>query len=242
MYLLRIYIISLALVFNSFGMFAQFQVENVLNTINEQYVITQKNKSVGSLVRLDSMIRSFVDSARNSLSIGEQVKHWKDEYSKLGLRIGHYSGYFEYSEQFLFEAHSLDSNSSYRSYTLYAPIVGIDHSDRLGWFPHIDVAFQYVKEFPGGHFIFDVYVILADYYKDLYMALRDGKEGASYHYDCLEEYIDKTPIRKQLLRAQKSSIYYYEQALKIRPNHSGVKEILGEVKNGTVTSWSTCSD
>jgi hypothetical protein len=241
-YILKLHIIISIIIIFSCGAVAQFKVEDILKRISEEYKYTQKNNSVASLVRLDSMLRAFVDSARKNIAFPKAAKHWKDEYSKLELSIGHYSEEFEYSGQFLYDAHVLNPNSPYRSLTLYASIVGVDHSSGLGRFPYLESAFKYVKEFPQGHFIFEVYNILAGFYTDLFMALRDGKEGASYHYDCLEEYIDKTPIPEQMVRAQKQSIYYYEQALIIRPNDSGTKETLQEVKDGTVSGWSTCSD
>ena len=222
--------------------FAQFQVEDALDNLTVQYKNTQRNRSVSSLFCLDSMLRSFVDSAQRRLAFGEHAKHWKDEYSQLGLSIGHYSDQFQYSGRFLFEAHKLDPNSAYRSYTLYSEIVGIDDTDGLGRFPSIDVAFKYIKEFPRGPRAPDVLIIIGDFYKDLFMALRDGKEKADYHYDCLKDYMDSTSVSDQLSRAQKLSIHYYEQALILRPDDTSTKEILQEVRAGTVTSWSTCSD
>ena len=228
-------------IFCSYKASAQFKVEDVLKKISAQYDITQKNRTAISLIILDSMLRAFVDSTKINYEYGG-AKYWKEEYSKLGLEIGHYSENFQYSEKFLYDAYLIDSNSTYGSYTHYAPIVGVGLADRLGWFPNVNASLRYVQAYPNGHFIYDVYIILADFYTDLYMALRDGKEKADYHYDCLESYIDKTPISEQLSRAQKQSIYYYEQALKIRPNESNIKERIIEVKNGTVDGWSTCSD
>lgn len=241
-YVSRIYlVIALTTVF-SIELCAQFKVEDALKRLAVQYENAQKNKSVQSLFCLDSMLCAFVDSARKILPYGGHVKYWKDEYTRLGLSIGHYSDEFQYSGRFLFEAHKLDPHSPYRPYTLYSEIVGIDDSDGLGRFPSIDVAFEYIKEFPRGPRASDVLMIIGDFYKDLFMALRDGKEKADYHYDCLKDYIDSTSISEQRVRAQNNSIYYYEQALNLKPDNAGLKGLIQEVKDGTVSGWSTCSD
>lgn len=221
---------------------AQFSIEIALKTIDAQYEKTQKNKSVSEFVCLDSMLRAFVESAQRNLPFNRHPKYWKDEYIGFGLSLGAFSDRFQYSGRFLYEAHILNPNSAYRRYTLYAGIVGIDDTDGLGRFPSIATAFDYVREFHQGPFAADVYAIIGDFYKDLFMVLRDGKEAADYHYDCYAKYIDSTAVAEQRIRAQEISIEYYEKALAVQPDNTYAKEILKEVRDGTVSSWSNCTD
>lgn len=80
--------------------------------------------------------------------------------------------WLRYDGTLLRQAHKLNPNSEYRRYTLFAEI---------GWeagswgMPDIKAAHRYEKEFPNGPFIEDVISIIARFYKDLYMVLRDRR-------------------------------------------------------------------
>jgi len=220
----------------------QVSVESTLNQLLLQLEAVQKERTVENYVRLDSSLRAFVADMHRTLPY-RQAQFWKDQYSQLGLFIGHYSDEFGYSEKFLVDAHSLDPTSPFRQYTLYSTVMGVRTFHGLGEMPQLDSAFQYVREFPTGPFSKNVYLIIAGFYKDLYMVLRDGKEGsAQYKYECFESYIDKSRIGEQRDRTQALAISYYEKVLKMDPTNAFVLEILPEVRAGTVTAWSYCAD
>jgi len=221
----------------------QSWVDSTLRQLEAQFARTQKNKTVEALVSLDSALRAFVDSIYKAFPYQDHTRFWNDRYAKLGLHLGYFTPYFGYSEQFLVEAHAINPSSPLRAYTLYSTIMGIQTSDGLGEMPGLDSAFQYVREFPTGPFAKDVYLIIANFYKDLFMVLRDGKQGDDdYKYDCFEEYIDQSPIQQQRDRTQRLAIEFYEKVLKLDPANSYARDILSEVCQGTVSSWSYCAD
>ncbi|HLE32278.1 MAG TPA: hypothetical protein VJB38_06710 [Bacteroidota bacterium] len=222
---------------------SQSWVDSSLSRLEIQFGQTQKNKTVEALVRLDSALRSFVDSIHKVLPLQDHGGFWNDRYAQLGLHIGHYSGQFGHSEQFLVEAHQVNPNSPLRAYTLYSLVLGIQTSDGLGVMPSLNPAFQYLREFPHGPFAKEVNLIVANHYKDLFMVLRDGKQqDFEYKYDCYEQYIDQSPIEEQRSRTQQLAIDFYEKVLTLDPTNSYVLGILPEVRDGTVSGWSYCAD
>lgn len=221
----------------------QSSVDSTLNRLLVQLRQVQKNKTVETLVRLDSALKAFVHTIHTAFPHQEHAQFWNDRYSQLGLHIGHYSGQFGYSERFLAEAHALNPNSPLRAYTLYSTILGIQTSHGLGEMPGLDSAFQYTREFPTGPYVKEVYLIIANFYKDLFMVLRDGKQGDDdYKYGCFESYIDQSPIGQQRDRTQRLAIEFYEKVLRLDPTNAYASNILSEVREGTVSSWSYCAD
>jgi hypothetical protein len=227
----------------------QTWVDSSLSHLEHLYTQTQQHKTVEALVYLDSTVKAFVDTVDKAFP-GRSPSHFDpDRYKNLGLFINHYTDEIGYTEEFLVEAHSLNSNSPLRPLTLYSTILGVRTFHGLGEMPNLDSALAYVKEFPRGPYAKEVYAILGDFYKDLYMLLRDyqqKREGeeryGDYKYDCFEPYVDKSPIKTQRDRAQKLAIQYYDQALKLDPANADVRHRQRKVRDGSITSWSFCAD
>jgi hypothetical protein len=76
----------------------------------------------------------------------------------IGLDIGHYSDALGYSGKLLVEAHERNPNSPYRKYTLFTTILGEGTSHGLGEMPNISQAELYLKEFPNGPYVENVYL------------------------------------------------------------------------------------
>lgn len=221
----------------------QSWVDSSLSHLIDLYRQTQQHKTVEGLVRLDSTVKAFVDTVDKAFP-GRSPSHFDpDRYKQLGLFIDHYTDEIGYTEEFLVEAHSLNPNSPLRSLTLYSTILGVRTFHGLGEMPNVDSALAYVKEFPQGPYAGGVCLLLGDFYKDLFMVLRDFKdEHGSYKYDCFQSYIDNSPIEVQRSRVQKLALYYYDEALKLDSKDEWLQSFRREVQDGTVTGWSYCAD
>ncbi len=202
-----------------------------------------RHKTVEALVHLDSTVTAFVDTVHTAFP-GRSPSHFDPErYKKLGLFIGHYTDEIGYTEEFLVEAHSLNPNSPLRPLTLYSTILGVRTFHGLGEMPNVDSALAYIKEFPHGPYAGIVCVLLGDFYKDLFMVLRDFKdEQGGYKLECFEPYIDKSPIELQRNRARKLALYYYDEAFKLDCEDEWLQTFRTQVQDGTVTGWSYCAD
>ena len=119
------------------------------------------------------------------------------------------------------ETHQLNPRSKYRSYTLYTEIYEKD-GQPFNDFPDIEKATSYLKEFPNGSYVKEVYGILAGFYHDLYAALREREveprlEERGETYSCYDEYIDKHPEEAKQERARKLGIFYFEKVIAMTP-------------------------
>lgn len=200
---------------------------------------------VAELVAWDREIRAAL-RWRSTLTdpCHDEYDLWREEYAAIGLERG-YDEDLGYSGKLLIEAHALDPHSPFRALTLYSEIssAGLDEAaaSSLGGEPAVAATQHYLAEFPEGPFAANVHALQAGYYKDLYMALRDGQE-ADYHYDCMQPFFTDEPIAVQLERARDRAIEHYQRALALNPSNSWAPEAIDQLRDGTVQAWSYCAD
>lgn len=143
---------------------------------------------------------------------------WDDRFIKLGLEIGHYSDRLEYSLLLMAEAHQLNPHTQYRRYTLFTDVLGNNIAGNSEDLPDIEKARSYLKEFPEGPYVTEVFEILAGFYHDLYAELRAIEkepkiENRDLTYSCFDEYIAKHPKEAKLERTRKLGILYFEKVI-----------------------------
>jgi hypothetical protein len=151
-----------------------------------------------------------------------------------------YSDDLVYSGELLVFAHKRAPDSPLRAYTLFSTVFGEKPSRGLGVMPDIEAARAYEKEFPAGPFIKDVYTILADFHKDLFMVLRDRRDD--YKYQCFAPYIRPGPWAVQRDDARRVAIDYYQRTLRVTPADERIQSSLNLTTKGTIRSWSFCAD
>jgi hypothetical protein len=123
----------------------------------------------------------------------------------------------------------------------------------LGEMPDVNVARQYLKEFPEGPFARDAAILLGDFYSDLFKVIRDlqQKQPRDYKYDCFEKYLEKTALETQAARTRQLSMSYYAQALAHAP--AGWAETIdvrhrwsviqgGDPRSIDALGWHFCAD
>jgi hypothetical protein len=179
--------------------------------------------SLEVLVALDGRIRDELrdrPSYRPCESDGTLI--YDARWDRMGVRTGYWDDLI-YSGQLLVEAHRRET-----------PPHG------LGVMPDITAAFAYEKEFPNGPFIRDVYLVIADFHKDLFMVLRDRR--SDYKFDCFAPYIGPEPWPTQRNRAKQRALDYYRRALALAPGDEQVRARLDETTRDVVRAWSFCAD
>ena len=158
-----------------------------------------------------------MDYNRNSEKYVEISKClWDAKFEEIGLSIGHYSDQLAHSGKLLFEVHRLNPQNKYRSYTLYTEIFG--KSGKVFEIPDVILASSYLKEFPNGPRVLDVYEILAGFYHDLYAALREREkeprmEERGETYSCYDGWITQHPEEAKQEHARKLGIFYFEKII-----------------------------
>jgi hypothetical protein len=210
-----------------------------LATAYRLYQIGKSPKSIKLLVEIDGKIRSLITTRPEYRPCKDDTDIYDPKWKEIDVHLG-YWGDFVYTGNLLYRAHQRAPNSSFRQYTLFSLVMGITESHQLGLMPNIKAAFQYEKEFPQGPFIEETHWIIAGFYKDLFMVLRDDLRD--YKYDCFKPYIDKTPIQAQMQRTKANAITSYQMILKLHPANIRAAELLNEVQRGTVKAWSFCAD
>ncbi len=191
------------------------------NKINFQDI----ENAIEALVNLDLKLRKFL---REIVTQPDQSNYWKSDYAKLDLEIGHFSDSFEYSGALLDKAYKLNPQSKFRKYTLFSGI----NTDKYCWVENprnLESAFQYLKEFPNGPFVADVYMALGGFYWSLYNYIQYQKEDLKNkpheelkgleNHSTLLQYIKETSklsIDIQEEQAKTSAIKYFEAFLKLR--------------------------
>lgn len=169
------------------------------------------------LYELSDNLGKLVEEINKNYPGSRSQIFWDNKFKVLGLSIGHYSDQLEYSKILMAEAHQLNPNSKYRSYTLFTEIYK-KKEFKFNDFPDIEKAMLYLKEYPNGPYVTDVNNILAGFYHDLYAALRERElvpmlEDRGVTYDCYDEYIDSHPEEANQERARKLGISYFEKVI-----------------------------
>jgi hypothetical protein len=222
--------------------FCRDEKGNMQRGLTAAYQRYQREKSLPStklLVEVDRKVRSLLKERPTYRPCKDDDDIYDPAWEAMGVHMSH-GGHVVYTGDLLHRAHQRTPRSSLRKHTLFSTIMGVTESHQLGEMPNIKAALRYVKEFPNGPFIEETHWIIAGFYKDLFMVLRDGQQD--YKYDCFKPYIDKLPLRSQAQHAQTQSITSYQTLLKINPANTQAAKLLSEVQRGTIKAWSFCAD
>jgi hypothetical protein len=219
-----------------------------LDAIHREYL---NGPNIAGLVALDGKIRKLLHEPWKRAGQSIDGKHFQPAWSAIGIDVGHYSDALEDSGKLLVEAHRMNPVSELRRFTLFAAVMG--ESPGLGEMPNVNVALQYLKEFPEGPFAREVAIILGDFYCDLFKVITrlQKKEPSDYKYDCFGRYVKSTELGAQAATARRLSVSYYAQALANAP--AGWKETIdvthwhsvmqgGDLKLIDALGWHFCAD
>jgi hypothetical protein len=197
-----------------------------------QYRASQ-HATVQALVSLDAQMRG----------LGTMELSWKPEYAELGLFLNIHTKRICYSGKLLADAHRIDPDSGLRQSTLYAEVLPLRKS-YIGM-PNPEAALLYLDEFPSGPFATEVLLVLANFHKDLLIALkRIESQGrlVSYKRTCYGPYMTDEPLAQQAEQVQAAAVSYYQRVLAREPANRTAKRFLDQIEEGTVSTWSYCSD
>jgi len=219
-----------------------------LNIIYREYL---RGPKIAGLVSLDQKIRDLIDRPWRQSKQSHDGKQFRPEWSNIGISVGHYSDALQYSGKLLVEAHRMNPSSELRPFTLFATIMGERHE--LGEMPNVNVALQYLKEFPKGPFARDASIILGDFYSDLFKVIGrlQEKEPHDYKYDCFRKHVEHTDLAIQAVNARSLSISYYAKALANAPagwaETVDVRKRLARMREGNSKlidemGWHFCAD
>lgn len=196
---------------------------------------------VDVLVSIDQRIRGLLQNRPGYRPCGTDRELIYDKrWDVMGVNLGYWED-LEYTGQLLVAAHRRNPNSAWRPHTLFSTVFGETPSHGLGVMPDIKAAHAYEAEFPSGPFITDVYRTIADFHKDLYMVLREGRRSG-YKYDCFAPYIGAGPWRSQADRARDIALQYYQRVLQLTPSDARARASHEETRKGVVRGWSFCAD
>ncbi len=161
-------------------------------------------------------------------------------YDVLGLEPAVFDAeLLHYTGKVLREAHAIDPNSSARPFTLFATI--FPKGEAYVDVPNAAAARAYLREFPEGPFAPDVHLVLADFYDDLYKAIRAGESLVDYKRACFGRFITSAPVHAQLESAQRKGLAHYRQGLALRRDDRARQAMQG-LETGTTTGWHFCAD
>lgn len=195
---------------------------------------------VDVLVALDERIRRLLrDRPSYRPCETDRERTYDKRWESMGVKLGYWDD-LEYTGRLLVVAHQRSPRSRLRAHTLFSTVFGETPWHGLGVMPDIRAAYAYEAEFPDGPFITDVYRTIADFHKDLYMVLRDGR--TDYKYDCFAPFIGAGPSRRQEDRARGLALEYYQRVLRLAPGDERVRTFLEETRRGVVRAWSFCAD
>jgi hypothetical protein len=236
--------------FISFQAGAVSDISAQLNAIQQEYL---EGPDVAGLVTLDGKMRTLLHEPWRRSGQSIDGKLFQPGWTAIGVDVAHYSDALEYSGKLLVKAHRKNPASEFRRFTLFSAILGERPSHGLGEMPNVNVALQYLKEFPRGPFARDVAIILGDFYSDLFkmMVRLQGKEPRGYKQECFEKYITGSDLGAQAATARRLSVSYYAQALATAP--AGWRETIDLKKRHSVMEggdpeliellgWHFCAD
>ena len=236
--------------------FSEGIIKKELEKCYSFYETVENDLSIKNLVLLDSTLKKFINNLDSYEEIERaegtiadyDIKYWEDKYRKIGIERAYSGPSLYYSNKFLADAYKIDPNSRYRKYTYFSTIFGIGDPSGLGMMPNVKEAYKYLKDFPDGPYIDEVYLILARFHTDLFMVVRSlnnsEKDILDYKYDCYESYIENKPYAVQMKDNQRIAVKFLREFLKIHSNHQFryPKNWLEDLENGTIDCWSYCSD
>jgi hypothetical protein len=204
--------------------------------------LQQRPEDADALYELSREISSLMDKIHKAYPFGRSKAFWDDKYEKLGMYIGHYSDQLDYGGKLLVDSYRLNPDSRYGEATLFAAISGGGNMSELSGIPDMKLVETYLKKYPDGKHIVNVYVILATFYQNLFEELLAGKESPAIA-GCYDEYLAAHPEDGNKEAAQKKAIGYYRKLLSI--NQSGRERYtraLGNLEKGVdenIRYWCT---
>jgi hypothetical protein len=224
-------------------------VDATLARVYSEYVAARTRSDIARLVQIDQELRRIFPAYHDDGYVAPNGRHYieatylRPGYEALGLSGAVFEpDVLTYSGKVLREAHTINSRSAYRRYTLYSTVFP-DAKD-AGPFPDFDAARAYVREFPQGPFAADAYLELGHFRDDLFKVIRGilANDVPDYKQDCFAPYLTKQPYRDQLRAAQNSGVANYRRVLALRPTDQRAREGLAELSKGTSEEWSFCPD
>jgi hypothetical protein len=193
-----------------------------------------------TLVALDGRLRAHLrDRPASGACESDRDLIYDQRWQQMGVAPGYWND-LVYSGELLLRAHKRAPDSPLRAHTLFSTVFGGKPSRGLGVMPDVEAARGYEREFPTGPFIRDVYAVLADFHKDLFMVLRDRRED--YKYRCFARYIGQGSWDGQRDEARRIAIDYYQRLLRLTPGDERVQSVLNLTIQGTIRAWSFCAD
>jgi hypothetical protein len=211
-------------------------VEKVLRLAHQQYLEAHADRDVAALARIDGDLRTV-------MAIRPFVKASviRPGYDVLGLQPMVFEGeLLAYDGKVLREAHAIDPDSSARAFTLFSTI--FPKGEAYVDVPDVAGARAYLREFPEGPFAAEVHLVLADFYDDLYKAVRAGESLVDYKRACFRRFITSAPVQTQLESAQRKGLTHYRQGLALRPRDERARQAMQALETGTTTGWHFCTD
>ena len=237
--------IILVSMLTSEGLAAQDALAVAVERIHRDYSSQQGKPDVGRLVLLDQELRDLIPYYQWQGRPWASASSFKPEHESIGVSPALFEpDFLTYSGKLLVEAHAVDPNSPFRSYTLYSTVFGTEGETSNG-VPSPEAAEAYAREFPAGPFIIYAYAALAHFYDDLYKAIRleETGERIDYKYDCFKAYVKAEPLPEQRSAAQESGIRYYEQLLRLLPQNEYETKYLADLRAGNnPRRWFFCGD
>lgn len=199
-----------------------------IDAIHRAYL---KGPDVAGLVELDRKLRNLIHEPWKRAGQSLDGKVYQSQWAAIGIDVGHYSDALEYSGKLLAEAHRKNPDSEFRRFTLFSAVIGERPSHGLDEMPDVNVARQYLKEFPKGPFAGEVDIILGNFYCDLFKVIirLQQKQPSDYKIECFGRYVTDADLGAQASTARRLSISYYAQSLATAP--AGWKETID------VRSW-----
>jgi hypothetical protein len=214
-------------------------VQQGLLVAYQLYQTEKSPKSIKLLVEVDRKIRTLLKARPTYRPCKDDDDIHNPVWEPMGVHLSHW-GHIVYTGDLLYRAHQRNPHSPWRKHTSFSTIMGMTASHLLGLMPNIKAAHRYVKEFPRGPFIEEAHWIIAGFYKDLFMVLRDSLRD--YKYDCFKPYIAQSLSALQAQRAKAKAVASYQLILKLNPTNADAAQILSEVQRGTIKAWSFCAD
>ena len=145
-----------------------------------------------------------------------------------------------YSGKVLREAHAIDPHSAARPFTLFSTL--FPKGEAYVDVPDTSAARAYLDEFPEGPFAADVHILLADFYDDLYKAIRAGDALIDYKRACFGRFVTAAPVEAQLGTAQRAGLAHYRRGLALRPRDGRTRQAMQALETGTTNGWHFCGD
>ena len=196
-----------------------------LERIFQDYQALGKPKDIQRLVELDAELKKLEREVQKK---GISPIFFKKKHQQIGVNGERNSDQMQYSGKLLSEAHRINPNSEFRSYTFFTTI-----QQNYWEIPDLKQTRKYLLEFPDGPFAADAHEILGTFYFDLAFLLAhysiDPNVDKDYRDKCFAPYIDKSTFKEQLVRSKQKANYHLNMANQIKKDVN-IKRALSDLK------------